>query len=387
MYRINGSENTMVQIKPVSLKQVGFEEVKNLQEWIVKHPECLCDDSDDNDKLLIIQKEFAGWDDQSRKRLDLLALDKQGNLVIIENKRDDSPYDVVAQAITYASFCETMTAKRIIEEYARYLNNDEKVAKEKICKFLGQQIEDTEDIDINEQQIEDTEDININRQQRIIIVAGDFPIEVTSAVLWLTNNYNLKIDCVCYHLYRDGEALYIDFDKIIPIAGTEDYQVKLAEKRREENESKSHKCVPEYKDYWMKVNSYLRSHNELVKKGFRPKDKWAMRGEQWFRFNISKKLYFFELRLSKRDGVVGVSVYIRTDIERRSNFYKQILKTPKIKQDIENALENEVVWGTGDPDKTISTSITWNREEPEKSIAWQMEKLSAVMEILDSVSK
>ncbi|MBQ7590674.1 MAG: DUF4268 domain-containing protein, partial [Verrucomicrobia bacterium] len=229
----------MEKIDKVSLAQEKLKEEENLQEWIVKHPECLCDDSDNNDELLIIQKKFSAWDGQSRKELDLLALDKQGNLVVIENKRDDSPYYVVAQAITYASLCSTMTAKRIIEEYARYLNDDEKVAKENICKFLGQYDEDTEDININEQQIEDTEDININRQQRIIIVAGDFPIEVTSAVLWLTNNYNLKIDCVRYHLYRDREVLYIDFDKIIPIVGTEDYQVKLAEKRREENEAKS----------------------------------------------------------------------------------------------------------------------------------------------------
>jgi hypothetical protein len=37
--------------------------------------------------------------------------------------------------------------------------------------------------------------------------------------------------------------------------------------------------------------------------------------------------------------------------------------------------------------QTIYTSTTWNKEEPEKSIAWQMEKLSAVMKVLDSVSK
>lgn len=37
------------------------------------------------EELLIIQKEFDGFDD-TRERLDLLALDKDGNLVIIENK-------------------------------------------------------------------------------------------------------------------------------------------------------------------------------------------------------------------------------------------------------------------------------------------------------------
>jgi len=38
---------------------------------------------------LIIQKEFDGFND-TRERLDLLALDKEGNIVIIENKLDDT---------------------------------------------------------------------------------------------------------------------------------------------------------------------------------------------------------------------------------------------------------------------------------------------------------
>lgn len=370
MYRINSSENNMEEIAPVTLKEVGFKEEENLQEWIVKHPECLCDD---NDELLIIQKGFSAWDGQSRKELDLLALDKQGNLVIIENKRDDSPYYVVAQAITYASLCSTMTAKRIIEEYARYLveNENKKDAKEEICKFLGLQNEDTEDIDIN-------------RQQRIIIVAGDFPIEVTSAVLWLTNNYNLKIDCVCYHLYRDGEALYIDFDKIIPITGTEDYQVKLAEKRREENEAKS-PCTPEYMDYWFKVCSYLEEHKEFEKKGFNPKVSEARMGKGIFRFTMNKKPYELRLTLSKKYGTVGVTVLIDTKDKKKSDFYNQI-STPEIEKRIEKALGGKVVRGEK-IEKTRSTKTLWNREEPEKSIEWQMEKLSAVMKVLDSVSK
>ena len=114
MYKINADATDIAQIESVSLTQEDLAERYNLQEWIAKHPECLsCGD------LLIIQKEFCAWDSQSRKRLDLLALDKDGNLVVIENKRDDSPYDVLAQAITYASFCSTMAPRRIVDEYAQ----------------------------------------------------------------------------------------------------------------------------------------------------------------------------------------------------------------------------------------------------------------------------
>lgn len=53
-----------------------------MQEWIANNPESL------DEELLIIQKEFDGFND-TNERLDLLALDKQGNLVVIENKLDD----------------------------------------------------------------------------------------------------------------------------------------------------------------------------------------------------------------------------------------------------------------------------------------------------------
>jgi hypothetical protein len=46
--------------------------------------------------MLIIQKEFCGFND-TNERLDLLALDKWGNLVIIENKLDDSGRDVTCR--------------------------------------------------------------------------------------------------------------------------------------------------------------------------------------------------------------------------------------------------------------------------------------------------
>lgn len=54
---------------------------------IAKAPSCL------DEELLIIQKEFDGFDG-TNERLDLLALDRSGALVIIENKLDDTGRDV-----------------------------------------------------------------------------------------------------------------------------------------------------------------------------------------------------------------------------------------------------------------------------------------------------
>tara|TARA_A100001011_G_scaffold337298_1_gene367368 strand:- start:232 stop:534 length:303 start_codon:yes stop_codon:yes gene_type:complete len=87
MYRINKKENHIKEVKQKKFSDLGFSERNHLQEWIAKNPKVLGED------LLIIQKEYQGFND-TRERLDLLALDKSGNIVVIENKLDDSGRDV-----------------------------------------------------------------------------------------------------------------------------------------------------------------------------------------------------------------------------------------------------------------------------------------------------
>lgn len=96
MFKIDTSSNRISRIASKSFSELGFSERNHLQEWLANEPDAL------GEELLIIQKEFDGFDD-TRERLDLLALDKVGNLVVIENKLDDSGRDVLWQALKYAS--------------------------------------------------------------------------------------------------------------------------------------------------------------------------------------------------------------------------------------------------------------------------------------------
>lgn len=102
MYKINKKNNRVEKIPSSTFKQLGFKERSHLQEWIADHPSLL------NEELLIIQKEYDGFFD-TNERLDLLALDTEGNLVIIENKLDDTGRDVTWQALKYASYCSTLS--------------------------------------------------------------------------------------------------------------------------------------------------------------------------------------------------------------------------------------------------------------------------------------
>ena len=122
MYILNKQNHQMEALEHVSFKSLGIKERRDLQEWIAQKPDIF------GEELLIIQKEFDGFDGTS-ERLDLLALDKQGNLVIIENKLDSSGKDVVWQALKYASYCSSLTVQNIREIFRDYLTKLGRVEK------------------------------------------------------------------------------------------------------------------------------------------------------------------------------------------------------------------------------------------------------------------
>ena len=125
MYKIDIKNNNIIKLDERLFSDLKIRERENLQEWIAKNPEVL------GEELLIIQKEYDGFND-TNERLDLLALDKEGGLVIIENKLDDTGRNVVWQALKYTSYCSTLTTAQIIKMYQSYLKDmgSEEDAKE-----------------------------------------------------------------------------------------------------------------------------------------------------------------------------------------------------------------------------------------------------------------
>ena len=109
-----------------------------------------------SEDLLIINKEFSGFD-RTDERLDLLAVDKEGKLVIIELKRDDSGKDAHWQAIKYASYLHH--AKK--EDIIRMLADHEKVSDEDALDQLLRHL--------------NADDLNaLNNDQRIILASHRF---------------------------------------------------------------------------------------------------------------------------------------------------------------------------------------------------------------------
>ncbi|MEM1424747.1 MAG: hypothetical protein AAGH64_12195, partial [Planctomycetota bacterium] len=88
---------------------------------------------------LVLAEEFGGWED-SRRRIDLLALDAEANLVVIELKRTEDGGHMELQALRYAAMVSTMTfehAVRAHESFLRAMGRDADEAESRILEHLG----------------------------------------------------------------------------------------------------------------------------------------------------------------------------------------------------------------------------------------------------------
>src|SRR5437660_1747178 len=98
LYEIAGSR--LARREPSTLADLGLYERADLQRIIRDDVGVLGDD------LLVIAEEFGQWED-ARRRIDLLAVDKAGHLVVVELKRDDGAH-MDLQALRYAAMVSSM---------------------------------------------------------------------------------------------------------------------------------------------------------------------------------------------------------------------------------------------------------------------------------------
>lgn len=210
MYKVDIENKRLIKLSPTLFSTLKLKERYDIQEWIEKTPEIL------EEELLIICKELPL---PSGIRLDLLAIDKKANLVIIELKRDDSGTDMEWQAIKYTSYCSNFLQEDIFKYYAEYLQSDEDEAQLKVEEFIDEEID------------------KLNEKQRIILVSKEFHSDVISAVLWL-RDYKIDIECVRLKLYLDkNNQLFIAPDLIIPLPEAKDYIQRKETKQKEAKRS------------------------------------------------------------------------------------------------------------------------------------------------------
>jgi hypothetical protein len=178
------------------------------------------------ERLMVIAEEFGDWLDSSR-RIDLLCIDSNANLVVVELKRTDDGGHMELQSLRYAAMVSTMTFEQLVGTLARHRSKvqpDLDGARSAIKEFLGW---------------EEIVEEDIGRDVRIILAAADFGKELTTAVLWLLDR-EIDIRCIRLKPYRmsDGTVL-LDVQQLIPLPETADFQTQIGIKKQAERQNRA----------------------------------------------------------------------------------------------------------------------------------------------------
>ena len=199
-------------LEMTSFEEQGLRERSDIQRLLRDEPAVL------EKGLFILSEEYSSWEDSSR-RIDLLALDGEGRLVVVELKRSDQQSMMDLQAIRYAAMVANMTWDRVVAAHQEYLES--------------RQIDDDAYSRIRVHlNVEGPETRISTRSPRIILVSAEFSKELTHSVLWL-NDRDLDITCVKLQPYKSGDDLFFERSQVIPPPEAKDFQVRWRDRERE----------------------------------------------------------------------------------------------------------------------------------------------------------
>lgn len=166
---------------PVPLAEAKLKSEAQLEDMIVAAPEILS-----SDWMIIGRQEDTGYGG----RIDLLAIAPDGSLILIELKRDRTPRDVVAQAIDYATWAQTLEPDEISAIFNRFSNGDS----------LG----DTFQKRFEQSLDEDT----LNESHQIVIVASSLDASSERIVGYLADR-DISINVLCFQVFESTNGLLL----------------------------------------------------------------------------------------------------------------------------------------------------------------------------------
>lgn len=277
--------DALAALTATTFSREGIKERQDLQRMVREHVEVI------GEGLLVIAEEFSNWED-SQRRIDLLAVDRQANLVVIELKRTEDGGHVELQAIRYAAMVSTMTFDQAVEAFAEHLRRmgSAEDARTRLLDFL---------------EWPEADDELFGQDVRIILVSSDFSKEITTSVLWL-NEHGLDLRCVRLKPYKLGERVVIDAEQIIPLKEAEEFQVHLREKVERERDARRKKAAEPWTGYWyINVDDGAgRSWEDCRRYGFVGASGGARYTDQLRHLSPGAKLYAYQ----KSRGYVGYGV-------------------------------------------------------------------------------
>ena len=158
------TSHRLVEHPAATFALLGMQERWDIQRYLRDQIDVLGDD------LRVIADEFGNWED-ARRRIDLLALDRSGRLVVIELKRTEDAGHAELQALRYAAMVSAMTFAEVTATYHAHIEKwhpeSTRDARADLLTFL---------------EASDDEEPELSSEVRVLLVAANFGRELTTRV-------------------------------------------------------------------------------------------------------------------------------------------------------------------------------------------------------------
>jgi hypothetical protein len=131
------------------------------------------------------------------KFIDLLAIDREGNLVVIELKRDKTPREVVAQVLDYGSWVAKLQDAEIAAIFEDFIKQHAKSAPDMsldaaFCKKFN--------VNAMPQAL--------NESHELLIVATKLDDSTERIIAYLTD-YGVAINAAFFHFFKEGDGEFL----------------------------------------------------------------------------------------------------------------------------------------------------------------------------------
>lgn len=159
---------------------------KILEDWLETNPHGIVE----GQQLMVIGRQVTT---NLGSTIDLLALDRHGDAVVVELKRGRTPRDTLAQALEYASFVEPLGYDGLEAILRRYVGEESAVLSE---------------LHAAEFEIGDGQAVAFNKNQHIVIVGSDVTQEIRQTAAFLRKR-GIDVTCVEFGFFKTarGERL------------------------------------------------------------------------------------------------------------------------------------------------------------------------------------
>jgi hypothetical protein len=212
---------------------------RTIEDWIAGDPSILGLD------LLIIARQlttdFGG-------RIDLLGIDRAGDLTLIEMKRDRTPREVISQTLDYGSWVKGLTTPRIHGIANTHLKRP---LSEAFHRRFKQNIPET-----------------LNSSHNLLIVASGFDPSSRRIVEYLAETHGVSINTAFFSYFRDGDNEFLASDFLLD-------QEQVVERSGIITEGRD--LIRKLQlEYWTAFRRYMEDHPGKVRARLKPQPHGSM---------------------------------------------------------------------------------------------------------------